>query len=83
MAVKTAKEIYEAAEAAIYELLVDGKASASFNGRSYTALDIDKLKSVSDFYRDRAIANGEIQADARTQKVSVSYANIPRGPEQW
>lgn len=75
---KTAKEIYEACEQAIYELVVDGKASASFDGRSYTALDLDKLREISDFYRARAIANGEIESDPAVDRVTVSFPSFPR-----
>jgi len=72
--VPTAKEIYEAAESAIYALLVDGKAAASFNGRSYTANDISKLREIAKEYR--AMAANEVVTGPGSRKVSVSYANL-------
>ena len=74
---RTAKEIYEAAEQTIYDLVVDGKASATFDGRSYTAIDLEKLQKISDLYRNKAIANGEIEANPNTDKITVSYPKIP------
>ena len=71
---RTAKEIYEAAEQTIYDLVVDGKASATFDGRSYTAIDLEKLQKISDLYRNKAIANGEIEANPNTDKVKLPPA---------
>lgn len=73
----TAQMIFEAAEQAIYALLVDGKASASFGGRSYTANDLDKLQRISDIYRQKA-ANVAADTDpaSNSRKVSVSYCNL-------
>lgn len=71
-----ARQIYEAAERAIFELVVDGKASATMQGRSYTALDLPQLERVRDYYRAQAVANGELTENANTQRVAVSFANI-------
>jgi hypothetical protein len=72
-----AVEIYEAAERAIYELVVQGTQSATFEGRSYTALDLDRLRSVRDEYRAIALARGEIsESNPAAKKVSTSYARI-------
>lgn len=74
MAVPTAKQIHEAAEQAIYDLIVDGKAQAGFQGRYYTANDLVKLQGISAHYRQVAIERGEITTD--TGKVAVSYADL-------
>lgn len=74
--IPTAKEIYESAERAILELLQDGKAAATFQGRSYTSNDLAKLQEISDLYRQKAIDRGELDAPFSQQKVSVSYPRI-------
>jgi len=74
MATPTAKQIHEQAEQAIYDLIVDGKASASFAGKQYSTLDISKLQEISEYYRTQSIARGQI-LDAR-EKISVSYCRI-------
>jgi hypothetical protein len=71
-----ARAIFEAAERAIYELVVDGKASATMQGRSYTATQLADLERIRDYYRSQAVANGEIEANANTQRVVVSVARI-------
>ena len=76
MTVPTAKAIYEAAEQAIYDLVVDGKSSANCMGKAYTANDLKTLHGISEFYRGRAIDQGLITADISQQKVAVSHARI-------
>ena len=76
MALPSARKLYEAAEQAIFDLLVDGKAEASFQGRSYKAHDLTKLREVSDYYRKLAIVRGEIIADESEQAVAVSVAEV-------
>jgi hypothetical protein len=71
-----ARSIFEAAERAIYELVVDGKASATLQGRSYTAANLADLERVRDYYRAQAVANGELNENATTQRVVVSVASI-------
>jgi len=71
-----ARSIFEAAERAIYELVVDGKASATMQGRSYTATSLADLERIRDYYRAQAVANGEITEDSNTQRVVVSVASI-------
>ena len=71
-----ARAIYEAAERAIYELVVDGKASATMQGRSYTALDLPQLERVRDYYRAQAVANGEMTENPNVQRVVASYATL-------
>jgi hypothetical protein len=71
-----ARAIYEAAERAIFDLIVDGKASATFQGRSYTATNLADLERVRDYYRAQAVANGELTENANTQRVVVSVASI-------
>lgn len=66
MATPSAKSIYEAARAAIFDLIVDGKASASFQGRSYTANDLEKLRSIERYYKSEAVRNGEIDGKVST-----------------
>ena len=75
MPAPSAKAIYEAAERAIFELLVDGKQEASFMGKSYKALDISQLEKVRDYYKAQAVANGEIDPNENTTRVVVSYAD--------
>ena len=50
-----ARSIFEAAERAIYELVVDGKASATMQGRSYTAHELKDLERVRDYYRSKPL----------------------------
>jgi hypothetical protein len=76
MSAPTARAIYDAAEQAIYDLIVDGKASATFQGKSYTALDLDKLERTRDYYRAQAVANGELEENSATQRVVVSVPSI-------
>ena len=74
--VPTAKEIYEAAERTILEIVSGGQSSASFQGRDYTTLDLPKLRETSDYYRELAIQRGEMDAPFSQQKVAVSYPRI-------
>jgi hypothetical protein len=73
VAVPTAKEIHEAAETAIYALIVDGKSQAGFQGRYYTANNLGQLREISAYYRELAIERGEITTDRGP--VMVSYAD--------
>lgn len=75
MTVPTAKTIHEAAEQAIYDLIVDGKAQAGFQGRYFTALQLPELRKISDYYRSLAIERGEI-TDTGTGAVMVAYADL-------
>lgn len=70
---RTAKEIYEAAEETIFQIVSGGTASASFNGRSYTAANLTELRGISDFYRNLAIERGELEDD---KTPTVSYVTI-------
>ena len=75
--VPTARAIHEAAETAIYELLIDGKSEASFQGKQYTAISLDKLQSISDRYRAIAIQRGELSdGNLANQAVRVSHARV-------
>lgn len=76
MAAPLAKAIYEAAEQAIYDLLIDGKSQAGFQGRQYTALDIAKLQTISNHYRRLAIQRRELPANPTEGPVNVSHAVI-------
>ena len=69
-----AVEIYEAAEQAIFAIIVDGKASAEFRGMKYTAASLADLERVRDYYKAQAIANGELPANENTSRVVVSVA---------
>ena len=72
----SALEIHESAEAAILALLTDGKAQANFQGRNYTALDLDKLREISNYYRRLAIQRGELIPRPNEGPVNVSTARI-------
>lgn len=75
MPAPSAKEIHEAAEAAILALLLDPKQTAAFQGRSYTVQDLDKLQRVSDDYRAKAVRRGELK-DASLDRSIDNYLDV-------
>ena len=76
MPAPSARAIYESSEQAIYDLVVDGKSQASFQGRQYTAINLMHLESIRDYYRARALALGEITSDSTTGRVAVSFMRM-------
>lgn len=70
--IATYEKIYRACEQAIYELIVDGKSSASFNGRSYTANDIEKLQRIRNYYKREC----ENENTLTPKDTSLSYPHI-------
>jgi hypothetical protein len=75
MSAPSAKDIHEAAETAILTLLLDPKASATFQGRSYATQDLDKLQKISEIYRAKAVQRGEIK-DASLDRSIDNYLDI-------
>lgn len=49
----TDQQILDALRQALYEIAVNGAASWSVNGRTYTSLDIDKLQTAISIYEAR------------------------------
>ena len=76
MPAPTARAIYDAAEQAIYDLIVDGKAEASFQGRSYKTNQLADLERARDYYKAQAVAKGALPSDPTNQVVQVSVAAI-------
>lgn len=50
---KTAATILSEIQDAIYDIVVNRAASVSVNGRSFTALDLDKLQKMEELYEAR------------------------------
>lgn len=72
----TARALHEEADKAIFEILRDGSAEASFQGRQYTNLDLIKLRELSNYYRCLAIQRGEISPGPNEGPVNVSQAEF-------
>lgn len=53
MPVPTDQEILDGLRTAFHEIVVNGAASYALNGRSWTALDIDKLQKAIDTYETK------------------------------
>lgn len=53
MAVPTDTEILNALKTALYEIAVNGAASYTANGRTWTGLDLDKLNTAIAIYEAR------------------------------
>jgi hypothetical protein len=56
---KTDAEILSATQDAIFTIVSGAASSVSINGRSFGALDLDKLRNVERFYQARVARTGK------------------------
>ena len=76
MSAPTARAIYDAAEQAIYDLVVSGKSEARVLDKSYKANQLSELERVRDYYKAQAVSTGEIPTNSAAQVIQVSAACI-------